>query len=67
LVEVVVVEVDIRRVVIIELWAVRLHPTPILAPHHALVLILPPVRRDQVMVFQEITRLVHQCRISSTC
>lgn len=41
-----------------------LFPSSFLVPHHSLVLILPPVRRHQVVIPQEISALVHQCRVT---
>lgn len=34
--------------------ALRLHPPPIAASHHAFVFVLPPVRWNQVVILQEI-------------
>lgn len=44
------------------LW---LDPSSILVSNHALVLLLPPVWRNEVVILQEITSLVHQCYVPS--
>ncbi|WVZ01703.1 hypothetical protein V8G54_022509 [Vigna mungo] len=40
--------------------ALRQNPPPIAAPHHSLVLVLPPVRRNAVLTPEKVTALVHK-------
>jgi len=41
-------------------WPLRQNPPPIAAPHHPLVLLLPPMRRNTVLTPQKVTALVHK-------
>lgn len=49
--------------VVVDLLALGLDPAAVVGPHHALVLVLPPVRRHHVVLLQEVTCLVHQRRV----